>query len=68
MCTGWWRIEAPLLLTFMGGGMIPFAPFALLGRFGKGGRIELLSGSRGINGGGGIYAGYFDIISWRKMW
>jgi hypothetical protein len=40
----------------------------LLGRLGKGGRIELLSGSSGISGGGGIYAGYFDVISWRKMW
>jgi len=61
-------MEAPLLLTFIGGGSMPFAPFDLLGRLGNGGRIELLSGSRGISGGGGVYAGYFDVISWRKMW
>ena len=43
--------------------MMPLAPLALLGRFGSGGRMELLSGSRGINGCGGVYAGYFDVIS-----
>lgn len=48
--------------------MIPLAPFALLGRLGSGGKMELLSGSRGKSGGGGVYAGYFDVISWRKMW
>lgn len=43
--------------------MMPLAPLDLLGRFGRGGNIELLSGSRGNKGCGGIYAGYLDVIS-----
>lgn len=46
---------------------MPFDPLALLGRFASGGRIELLSGSRGSNGAGGVYAGYFDVISCRNI-
>jgi hypothetical protein len=42
---------------------MPLDPFALLDRFARGGRIELLSGSRGSSGGGGVYAGYFEVIS-----
>lgn len=33
---------------------MPLDPLALLGRFARGGRIELLSGSRGSSGGGGV--------------
>lgn len=47
--------------------MMPFIPFALLDRWGNGGSIELLSGSRGSNGCGGVYAGYFEVISCLKM-
>lgn len=48
--------------------MIPLDPFALLDLFGSGGRMELLSGSRGKSGGGGVYAGYLEVISCRKIW
>lgn len=61
-------MDAPLLFTFIGGGMMPLDPLARLGLFGSGGRMELLSGSSGSNGGGGVYAGYFEVISCRKMW
>jgi hypothetical protein len=47
---------------------MPFDPLALLGRFARGGRMELLSGSRGSRGGGGVYAGYLDVISCRNIW
>ena len=34
-----------------------------LGWLGRGGSIELLFGSRGTRGGGGLYAGYLEVIS-----
>lgn len=69
MCTGWLKIDPG----------VPFAvgPLAVvrfswlvrrLGWFGSGGRMVLFSNSMGIRGGGGLYAGYLEVISCRNRW
>ena len=59
-------MEAPPSWPFEGPGMIPFEPLVREATFGKGGSNEVFSASRGIAGCGGTYAGYFEVISWRK--
>lgn len=64
MCTGWWKIEPlPLPSGWPSPLTEPEAAFARLGWVGRGGKIDLCSSSKGTKGKGGLYAGYFDVIS-----